>query len=328
MLSRKEALLYFAQVESQKNYSRRKLKQMAIIPTYETSVLLPNDPFVHRLKRFPERLKWYDFVFALERFQTAGGLECLTFTGGEPMLWPELDRAIAYGHEKNLVMTLVTNGLNIPKVPPHRVKINLKTYFQAPPELQKQIKNNLKHFPPKTGFHYYLSENDTLDQIRAAIALSKTTDGYIYFIPEFQTDRIRAGTFQGDFPGYHPTQKLKKRWYFAAQLMKKELQKTIKLNWAVPKTLFTQEEIKSLKAENQFCTHCDNCPVGRFLLNPDGKTIYPCSMLEIKADIGDYYSNADLWQQQFRPQKKQIRLPCGGCAGMKHLAETKGSFNI
>ncbi len=323
MKSQKEAGQFVNSLQKTKNYSSKKIRHLEIKPTYRTNFHGKNDPFAHRLKDFPSDLRWQDFVFIIDRFSSSGDLEMVTFTGGEPTLWPELEKALNFCHEKNIITALATNGTKIPKVLPYRLKVGLKTFFEGPPELRKKIQENIRALPQRIGFHYFFSENDGPEIIEEAVQIAKQKEGYIYFAPEFQTDLILANNFQSDFPGYKPSSKLKELWFYAAKLVEKELGKKLRFDWAAPEALFSAEEISQLKKENQFCSNCDFCPVGRFQMNPDGKTIYPCPFLAIGADISEYYGSTDLWENFFLPQKKKINLPHGGCPGIYTYAKNQ-----
>ena len=323
MYTRKEVRQYLNTLQNDKNYSFRKIRHVEFKPTYRSNFVGKNDPFWYRLEMFSDDLKWNDFVFAIDRFRTSGGLDMVTFTGGEPTLWGGLERALGYCHQYDLITAMTINGTQIPKVFPCRLKINLKAYFEGSISMRKIIRENIKKLPDKMGFLYFFSEEDSPDIIQQAVQFAKAKSGYVYFAPEFQTDQILSGKYTEDFPGYKPSVRLKKLWLYSAELVQQELGKQLRFDWAVPRSLFSTEEIKKMKCISRFCGNCDFCPVGRFLINPDGQTIYPCPFLEIGADISDYYGSMEFYEKQFLDKKKGIDMSYGGCAGMKVLAKNR-----
>lgn len=297
----------------EKKYSLRG-GHISIIPTYKTNFTRHLARFSHRLKDFPEDLKWLDFEYAVSRLKTADRLKTIRFAGGEATLWKFLEKALEYCHSQRIFTILTTNALLPINIHPSRTTINLCAYF-SDEKIQEQIRRNIDtcYGERQPHFVYHFSEEDTEDRIIRTIELAKKYKGTAFFAPRLQVERFSEKKIS-----IEAAQKIKTLWDFATYNIKKELGQDMEFDFPASTTVFSKSEFLQKINEKTIPTPgCDYCFYGRFVLNPDGKTMYPCPFLEISSDISQYYGRGDMWEKEFLPQIEEGKLEHKICpAGM------------
>lgn len=110
-------------------FSVQHFTHIAVVPTYQWNGAEPDLPDWHT--RFPMMLTSAYYTTVLERWTTLGRVRTLTFLGGEPTLWPELDTALFAAHARGIVTILETNALTaVARSTPKYIRINLRTYLE------------------------------------------------------------------------------------------------------------------------------------------------------------------------------------------------------
>ncbi len=285
------------------------LSPVSIIPTYRANNRKYN-PFFRRFNRFSSDLKLVDFEFAVNRFQSSNQLKSVRFAGGEVALWEDLEPALVFCAQREIFTILSTNALLPIKRLPNKIIINLGLFF-ADVGSQDQILKNIEAYYSRRRpkFVYFFSDTDNVDKIIPTVALAKKYKGSVFLAPKFQVE------------AFGNPQKLEDLWIFAVDHVKKELGHDLPFDHSVAQDLFgSNDKVKLFKnpSPKHDCEHCIN---RSFVLNPDGKTMFPCPYLEISSDITKFYGGTDMWYDNFLPQMKDLKLEKKSCPARTHLAK-------
>ncbi len=233
--------------------------KLAVIPTYRTELPESVSPFPERKKDFPEDLSWADFQHLLSKFHHLNKLKRVIFSGGEPTLWPHLQQALNICHQKNISTNLITNGQN-PIPPVTEKKIYLAPYIHNQIS-ERQILTNCAPSTPEstTKTVYFFTEKDTDSNIEKAIKIAIKLNTTVLLTPK------RTAPLNN---------KIKNLWILSAEKYSQHFHSKLPLPFQAPKDLFTEKQLK-LFNQNPLKS-CEECQSYRPVINPDGKTVYPC----------------------------------------------------
>ena len=220
--------------------------------------------------------------------------------GGEPTVWPHIDRALDLLGEKSLFSHLLTNGIKNPSVPPSEVHLNIEHFFEGRHSswVLKTLENYRK-MGALVRFRYNLQPTDTQSKMDSIISLAR----------DFSIPTIHVGLA---WP-YPRSPAFGTR---AFELCKHIRDEGIQCAMAdpMPICLFGEKEL-SYMLENAnligIC-HCGVVP----LINPDGQTIFPCQAVPIPRsmnEIGSYRSVARLYEKELKELRGNVPETCRTC---------------
>ncbi len=236
-------------------YSRNNI---CIIPTYRCNADCSFCYAKGLYKRFPQDMEWDVFRKVVD-YCVQNGKDEISFLGGEPTLWPYINKAVAYLRERRIQVSFFTNGISYSNPPPDCVLINIHNDFN----------NTAKGMITKTiGFY---KSSGTEVTLRYNLVSSSSIDEDDRFLM-FSVPLVTRVSITPAIP-YIPSRELGNRIF---RLVKKFHKKgiAVKISRAIPVCLFDVKQYKYLREQ---CLMRKKCYSEKnVVINPDGETLFPC----------------------------------------------------
>ena len=193
----------------------------------------------------------------------------VTFRGGEPTLWPCLGEAISHARNSGLICRLFTNGELI-SAAADGVIINMTRFMHAP--LSRRINDNIDWYAEQGSqltFQLNIRQDDQETHLPQLINLAGRFGA-----------ELRISVLETSPRNLNYGQKLSS-WCerFINELPRVYLSKPL------PRCMLTDDQYDFLKSRCDLKGVCDfdsAVPI----INPDGRTVFPCSSLPISLPFG------------------------------------------
>jgi len=208
------------------------------------------------------------------------GLKSISFLGGEPTIWPYLDHAVNYARGNGMETIIFSNGSYVSAIP-HLAVLNITRFLSRP--FYQTVLKNIKWY------------RDNGVQLNFRINLTRTlTDKYLDYVLE--TARSVGADLQfaaiNCTPYYMEFGEKIYKWlhHFAS------LSFRVRISRPLLKCVFTADQYKFISENCSLYPKCDftnTVPV----INPDGKTVYPCNSLTIPLPINYVWSKRDKFKE-------------------------------
>lgn len=289
-------------MEAMEKYHKKNFGLM-IVPTYRCNATCGFCYAKGLLKQFPKDMGLWNFIKIIERLKENGGNN-LNFIGGEPALWKHLDLALIYARLRGLKTTVFTNASMRIKTDPDTVYVNIYPWLVR--NKDKNIEENLKYYKEK-GIRVILrynfsSEEINHQEIKAISELFKRLGREMHLAP---------------IVPYEPTEK-------AGRVIVEVFAKFRKLGInarsanPLPPCMFSEEDLDIFRKNHHYYSACyfGSLP----LINPDGKTIQPCSKIFIYRNLKEEKSNDSrvMFAEEFKKLKSCAPTKCKECPYFKN----------
>jgi len=245
-----------------KNFSKLYSKNnIGLIPTYACNSSC-DFCYAKNLKmKFPKEMSWKIFKKVIHRCQKEGKNE-ISFFGGEATVWKYINEAVIYLKKRKIQVNFFTNGLIFPKNAPDCVLINMHNVFDI--KRRRLIGKSM-------GFY---KENKTEIGIRYNVDCrsDKKNDKVFLKIIQDWSDNIDYVSISPAIP-YPLSSILGNSIYNLTHKIYRNGQK-VRISRAIPICLFNKKQFKFLREECFLHKKCFS--VKNIVINPDGKTLYPC----------------------------------------------------
>jgi hypothetical protein len=227
---------------------------------------------------------YFSDSMSLERFALTvadlllHGLTSIAFLGGEPTLWPLLPEALGFLKHYRLKSVVLTNGHCVNGLPDEAV-VNITGWRRA--GIASDGVNRLEQ---------YAAGNTGL-VLRVNLA-GRQRAGWLVWVAE-QARRFRAPVSLG-VPGANPGDRRLGQMVldFCTRLLDRGVK--VGISRPLPACMLTADQYSFLEANcglRRLC-HFETCiPV----VNPDGRTVFPCNSLPIRLPLEYVYSDRRAW---------------------------------
>lgn len=260
-------LLMHDESATTQNSTRAKLRSVHIVPTYACNLKCHYCYASKYIPKFPV-MTWRRFTSILDRL-IKSDVRHILLIGGEPTIWPEIDRAIATARTLGFSVSLLTNAMRKVTNVPHAITVNGTNL--ADPKLRATILKNLVRYR------------------EANVAICLRFNLFATDTEALLTDYARLAQQYADSVSFAPTvpytldRKLGKVLISFARKIRAGKQE-LRMSRAVPLCIFTPLERTYLKKHAGLYSRCS--PANRQLtINPDGSML-PCVDLNIPQHIG------------------------------------------
>jgi MoaA/NifB/PqqE/SkfB family radical SAM enzyme len=175
-------------------FSAADFRRISVVPTYQRNSSSNAELGKVWNEKFPNFLKLENFYWLVDRLSNTETIDSLTFIGGEPTLWEDLDKAIYYARKKKIKTILNTNGiLHTQKSLPDRVVVNLHTYIDDASS-REVIEASLDFYRKKVplALRLYLREKDKEDSIKLVENLAQKLSLQLDVYPAFSSKDLNC----------------------------------------------------------------------------------------------------------------------------------------
>ncbi len=238
------------------NPPQHTIKSVHIVPSYKCNLSCSYCYAKKYVAEYPD-LTWEQFLELVDMLLTEN-IRDVSFIGGEPSIWPYIDKAIALLKSMGVKVGLLTNAVVHTKALPYFVTVNANNIVG---DLEKKITENLQWYRKNkvsVCLRFNLSKEDT----------KKTTQHRLDLIQKY-ADTVSIAPIVP----YKLTKELGAVIYNFVRQVKKTGRK-INISRALPICLFTAAEYDYLKKNAGVYSICG--PGRRHVvLNPDN-SILPC----------------------------------------------------
>ena len=258
-------------------------------------------------KKFTKEMSFWDFVEIIDRHKEDEG-GTVSIIGGEPSLWKHINKAIMYCKIKGLKTKVFTNGIKAVKIMPTTVYLNVNHYFD--PRKEELIEKSLEYYKKKGVkiiFRYNISSSDK-DSVRE---LFKKIDMLV------DMSKNKKYSREIHFALAVPYVISKETGNLIYNSMKRVVDSGVKCSSpnSLPPCMFNDNQLEFLRNKVDYYSVCI---LGMLpLINPDGKTIQPCSKWNIYKDIrqikGSMRNVSRLYEKELEKAKKKAPLRCQSC---------------
>lgn len=275
-----------------------------IIPTYECNL---NCRFCYAQKYkniYTESLSWDKFIGIYKKFSCS--LDRVAFIGGEAVKWKFINEAILYLKNKNINVSLFTNGVDILNAMPDNVIINASNIINM---LQSEkIVNNINAYKKnnvKVTLRYNVDENFFV-HINNSVEIAKR-----------YADAVSLSVL---FPIDYGNKIIGNNLFLLAKELQDNKIKT-RISRATPMCLFTDNQRTFLENNCNMRSTC-SLPSNALVINPDGISAQPCVELAIIKNINVFPDEhiKNLYKSEINEIKNSVSDVCKKC---KFFAEKK-----
>lgn len=304
-----------------KMYSR---KNICVVPTYNCNAACPFCYAKELKRRFRKDMGWQTFKKIMDTCLNSGINE-VSFLGGEPTIWPHINKAVSYLKKKKVQVNFFTNGLIPSQISPDCVLINIYNFFDE--VMREKIKKTI---------HFYKSQDVEIG-LRYNLVAGQKNHRYDQIFFDFAMALANYISISPAVP-YRPSKELGNRLFKLAQKFHVH-GKQVKISRAIPICLFNSEQFQYLRDKCNLHTECYSQK--NIVINPDGETIFPCVNVNVppKSLYKDGFEKINncykdffecLSKSYFLPQCKKceyfLNHRCwGGCLGMRSAQNIKVS---
>lgn len=238
-----------------------------IIPTYECN-LNCKSCYAQKYKDvYKECLTWGKFVGIYNKFSDT--VDRVAFIGGEAIKWKFIDEAILFLKNKNIKVSLFSNGIEIPKVMPDHVILNASDFlFGVHSEIIAHNIDRYKSQRVKVTLRFNI-DNNFENHIIKAISISKRYADFVSISPLFPVK-------------YHDMLIGNSIYMLAKELINNKIRPRV--SRAIPLCLFTEQQRIYLEKNCNLRGVC-SLPTSSLVINPDGISTQPCVELPIVKKI-------------------------------------------
>jgi MoaA/NifB/PqqE/SkfB family radical SAM enzyme len=265
--------------------------------------------------KFQSDMDFFTFLDVVNKFVEFGGKK-INIIGGEPAIWKHINKAITYCKLKRLEVNVLSNGLAIIKNTPGSVVLNVSHFLD---------KNTSQLFLSSADYYmknwvnitlrYNIFENFSLADCGKIGEIGKKLKASIDIVPAVP---------------YNPSKKIGDSFFQAYKFFEAIGVPSMTSN-PLPPCIFSKDQLEYLKARINISFRCR---IGKMVLvNPDGKTVQPCTKAFLPKNIenynwsfeslmDDYNSNIEVLNNKVPEKCKQcgyfIRKECfGGCVAFR-----------
>lgn len=260
--------------------------------------------YINKFKKDMDFLTFVDLV-DIHRKQKNFNLNII---GGEPTIWKHINKSLLYCKLRGIKTTVFSNGLKRLKIMPFRMYLNSSQYFEKGAK-EKFIESLAFYFRKKVKIvlRYNIEKNSSEDELDEIIALAEKYQADIHLA------LVVPYVINKDY-GTH---------IFA--MFQKIVSTGVKCQSAnpIPPCMFEEDEIGWMKKNVKYYSSCDLGGIP--LINPDGKTVQPCSKMFLFKKMGE----VGLSRQKIKSMyKKEINiakkmLPLEKCRECHYYIEKK-----
>jgi MoaA/NifB/PqqE/SkfB family radical SAM enzyme len=269
-----------------------------IVPTYECDLRCRYCYASGFLGQFPRAMSLESFREVID-YLLPHGLSRVSLLGGEPTLWPHLAEAVEHARRVGLGCTVFTNG-NRMTAEPDGVVLNLTRFLRR--GLPERVRRTVERYHDRG--------------VAIDFRVNVTDDGKdLCLEPILEAARsVRAG-IQIAAPDFAPHARAYGRRvvevcrYFADASIR------VKVSRPIPPCMVTKRDQRFLRSSCRAPARC-NFDTTIPLLNPDGKTVFPCNSLAIPLPLDYIHSRRTDYEeiQEFSPcASKHMPSQCLAC---------------
>jgi len=238
-----------------------------IVPTYVCNLACDFCYAKGFVKKYPDPMS-LDLFMEIFEYCRMHGVKSISFLGGEPTLWPQLDYAINYARGNGAETIIFSNGTEVNGIP-HLAVLNITRFLAGP--FSKKVLDNIKWY------------RDNGVQLNFRINLSKdTTDRYLHNVLQIAGDHnadIQFAAIECS-PGDRIFGDKIYEWLHT--FVEKSFH--VRISRPLLKCVFIPEQYKFITDKCSCYPKCDfdnTVPV----INPDGKTVFPCNSITVPLPI-------------------------------------------
>jgi len=231
---------------------------ICIIPTYRCNADCAFCYARGLYGRFPEDMKW-DIFKKVTDYCIKNGKNEMSFLGGEPTVWPHINKAVSYLRERGVQVSFFTNGITYSNPPPDCVLINIYNDFNnTAKEMVIKTIGFYKSSGTEVTLRYNLVSNSSVDEDDKFLRFSVTLADRVSITPAIP---------------YIPSRELGNRIFrLVKNFHKRGI--AVKISRAIPVCLFNAKQYYYLR---EYCLMAKKCYSEKnVVINPDGKTLFPC----------------------------------------------------
>jgi len=249
---------------------------------------------------FKKDMSFIDFLDITNKYIKEGGKN-INLIGGEPTIWKNINYAIIYCKLRGVTTTLITNGLKISKAKPDRVMMNVSHYLD--PKTQKLFLSSIKYYS-KNKIPITLRYNISLETKQAEIEKVKNL-AITFKANDIDLDPIVPFEVEKEMG-----EKIFKTASFFISFGVK-----CRLGNPIPPCIFSDNQREYLKKNAKLFFRCN---AGEYMLiNPDGKTISPCTKMFLPKDIselqGSFSNVSNVYKEDLEKIKNKVLQKCLDC---------------
>jgi hypothetical protein len=212
-------------------------------------------------------MSFFTFAEIVDIHRKRGNLK-VSIIGGEPTLWKPINKAIMYCKLHKIRTVVYTNGLETLGVLPEQIYFNINHYFEE--RTKERVERSLRHYygkRTKVILRYNVLEQDAYEKLDVVMNVAKRfgTDIHLAPVVPFSITRQFGSLI--------------------VALAKKVVDAGIICQSVtpMPPCMFVEDELTWMHDHIRYYSACrfDHLP----LVNPDGKTVQPCSKLFLSRQV-------------------------------------------
>lgn len=276
-------------------------QDLIIIPTYKQTNQIAHDDMLgiwwnEHHKETTLRLTHLRAI--IDKLTTTQEVRSVTFEGGNPLMWTELDQALFYLHKKKIRSGIKTDGtLPLGKSTPGTILVNLRPYL-LDPTLTASITQNITQYATqkaRVSLLWPIHAHDTIDMALCAVTLAKRCGLPLIAHPALlireiirpdTTAQVRASTA------------LQATWQTIQAVLQTTGYNQLRLGALTP-SIFPEDA--------SFSDHpCRSCSFARATIQPDGATVSHCLALPYSVNIHTGLTLTDIHEKHFAEKIEQL----------------------
>lgn len=247
---------------------------------------------------YKESMSFDLFVDVINYFKLHG-LKSVSFLGGEPTLWPFIESAINYARGNGLETVIFSNGSKR-SARPHLAVLNLTRFLSK--SFSQTVLDNIKWYREngvQLNFRINLTKDQTSEYLDDMLTIARSVDA------ELQFAAIDCTPYDVEFG-----EKIY-RWIhsFISQSF------SVRISRPLLKCVFTDSQYEFI---SKYCSLYSKCNFGNSVpvINPDGKTVYPCNSLTLPFPLDYVWSKRNAFKEIrfiYNNLDKIVPSECSGC---------------